>query len=150
MVMYHRYVEIAGAKNNITYDLHDVEFNTEKKIAVVKCIAKHKDRTITTYGEASPFNCKNAYTVSMAEKRAVDRAILKLLGIHGFVYSEDEIDNTESLSSKSLDEVEAKIIKMFTSKGIEECKDFWKHLSPEYRKSLRERESIIDIFTPKR
>ena len=33
----------------------------------------------------------------MAEKRAVDRAILKLLGMHGFVYSEDEMD----LSSNS-------------------------------------------------
>ena len=28
----------------------------------------------------------------MAEKRAVDRAILKLIGIHGFVYSDDEVN----------------------------------------------------------
>jgi hypothetical protein len=27
----------------------------------------------------------------MAEKRAYDRCVLKLLGLHGFVYSEDEM-----------------------------------------------------------
>ena len=32
----------------------------------------------------------------MAEKRAVDRAILKLLGLHGFVYSEDEMDLSQT------------------------------------------------------
>ena len=39
-----------------------------------------------TYGEASPKNTRNAYPYVMAEKRAVDRAILKLLGLHGFVF----------------------------------------------------------------
>jgi hypothetical protein len=42
-------------------------------------------------GEASPKNNKNAYPWAMAEKRAKDRVILKLVGLHGLVYSEDEM-----------------------------------------------------------
>ena len=57
---------------------------------------KRNGDTVTTYGEASPRNTKNAYPYAMAEKRAVDRAILKLLGLHGFVYSEDEMDLSQT------------------------------------------------------
>ena len=28
----------------------------------------------------------------MAEKRSIDRAILKLIGVHGFIYSDDEVE----------------------------------------------------------
>ena len=49
---------------------------------------------VITYVEASPKNNKNNYPYAMAEKRAIDRAILKLIGLHGFVYSEDEVDST--------------------------------------------------------
>ena len=44
-------------------------------------------------GEASPTNNKNAYPFAMAEKRAKDRVILKLIGLHGMVYSEIEADD---------------------------------------------------------
>ena len=91
-VMYHRYIEIAGAKNSISYDLTEIETNSKDGIVCIKCIAKRNGDTVITYGEASPKNTKNAYPYAMAEKRAVDRAILKLLGLHGFVYSEDEMD----------------------------------------------------------
>src|SRR5690606_10282272 len=33
---------------------------------------------------------------AMAEKRAIDRVILKLVGIHGLVYSEEEIDSSNA------------------------------------------------------
>lgn len=90
-LMLHRYVEIAGAKAGIKYKLEDVEFNTKEGIAVVKCTASLGDNVVCTYGEASPKNNKNSYPVSMAEKRAYDRAVLKLIGVHGFIYSEDEV-----------------------------------------------------------
>lgn len=45
-------------------------------------------------GEASPKNNKNAYPWAMAEKRAKDRVVLKLVGIHGLVYSEDELTDS--------------------------------------------------------
>ena len=44
-------------------------------------------------GEVAPNNCKNAYPFAMAEKRAKDRVILKLAGLHGYVYSEDEAED---------------------------------------------------------
>ena len=91
-VMYHRFIEIAGAKNSIAYDLTEIETNSKDGIVCIKCTAKRNGDSVITYGEASPKNTKNAYPYAMAEKRAVDRAILKLLGLHGFVYSEDEMD----------------------------------------------------------
>ena len=76
-VMYHRFIEIAGAKNSIAYDLTEIETNSKDGIVCIKCIAKRNGDTVITYGEASPRNTKNAYPYAMAEKRAVDRAILK-------------------------------------------------------------------------
>lgn len=52
-----------------------------------------KGRIEWTFGEASPQNNKNPYPYAMAEKRAKDRVILKLLGVHGEVYSDVEADD---------------------------------------------------------
>ena len=60
-VMYHRYIEIAGAKNSIAYDLTEIETNSKDGIVCIKCIAKRNGDTVITYGEASPKNTKNAY-----------------------------------------------------------------------------------------
>lgn len=99
-VMYHRFIEIAGAKNKIRYDLEEIETNSRDGIVCIKCRASigvnGSEEKVITYGEASPKNNKNSYPYAMAEKRAVDRAILKLLGMHGFVYSEDEMDLTSN------------------------------------------------------
>jgi hypothetical protein len=46
-----------------------------------------------SFGEASPKNNKNSYPLAMAEKRAKDRVILKLLAVHGDIYSEEEADD---------------------------------------------------------
>ncbi len=54
-------------------------------------------------GEASPLNYSDRsesqkmklYPWAMAEKRAKDRVILKLVGLHGDLYSEDEIASSE-------------------------------------------------------
>lgn len=139
-VMYHKWIEVAAAQNNITWELHDVEFDTKNKIAVVKCIAKKHERTITTYGEAAPHNCKNSYTVAMAEKRAVDRAVLKLLGLHGFIYSEDEIDRPEAKPQpkediRSIDD-HISILKELSKDGKLK---YWYKLKPETRNQIREK-----------
>ena len=44
-------------------------------------------------GEAATYNNKNGYPFAMAEKRAKDRVILKLCGLHGDAYSEEEADD---------------------------------------------------------
>lgn len=49
---------------------------------------------ITTFGEASPSNCSNAYMMALAEKRAMARAVLKLAGLYEEgIFSEDEADD---------------------------------------------------------
>ena len=55
------------------------------------------DRSEWSIGEASPKNIRTiAYPWAMAEKRAKDRVILKLVGIHGLVYSEDEMEQEKA------------------------------------------------------
>ena len=54
---------------------------------------KMAEVTEWSFGEASPYNNKNGYPYAMAEKRAKDRVILKLIGMHGDTYSEDEADD---------------------------------------------------------
>ena len=51
------------------------------------------DHVEFSFGEASPKNNKNSYPIAMAEKRAKDRVILKLLAVHGDLYSEEEADD---------------------------------------------------------
>jgi hypothetical protein len=50
-------------------------------------------RSEWSVGEAAPKNNKNAYPYSMAEKRGKDRVALKLIGLHGLLYSEEEADD---------------------------------------------------------
>ena len=94
-VMYHRYIEQAGAENGILYEYDEIEKDSANGVVVVKCTAQmekeNKKHQVISYGEASPKNTKNSYPYAMAEKRAYDRCVLKLLGLHGFVYSEDEM-----------------------------------------------------------
>lgn len=67
---------------------------------------KDSDKIITksewSIGEASPYNNKNGYPYAMAEKRAKDRVILKLIGISGEVYSEEEADDFKNSKPKGV------------------------------------------------
>lgn len=50
------------------------------------------DKSEWSVGEASQATSHNKYYCAMAEKRAKDRVILKLVGLHGDAYSEEEAD----------------------------------------------------------
>ncbi len=92
----HSALERVAAQNNITFDLPQLaEKDSINKIVAMLVIAHRGDRTEWSFGEASPANNKNAYCYAMAEKRAKDRVVLKLLNIHGagLLYSENEIDD---------------------------------------------------------
>lgn len=92
--MKHKYIEIAGQNKGVIIEsLDEIEKNSKEGVVAIKCTASLNDNRVITYGEATPKNNTNAYPYAMAEKRAIDRAVLKLIGIHGFVYSEDEVDN---------------------------------------------------------
>lgn len=92
----HSALEVIAVKAHILFESPQIiEANTESGIAVLAVrgtVANEPHRTEWATGEASPGNNRNAYPWAMAEKRAKDRVVLKLAGIHGLVYSEDELD----------------------------------------------------------
>jgi len=90
----HSALEIVAAKAGITFDPPQIlEADGGNGVAAVCVTGQLGERRIWSIGEASPKNSKNAYPWAMSEKRALDRVILKLVGIHGLVYSEDEADD---------------------------------------------------------
>lgn len=90
----HSALEIVAVKAKIEWTKLDIiESDTANGIAVMAVGGKLGDREEWSTGEASPKNNKNAYPWAMAEKRAKDRVVLKLSGIAGLVYSEDEADD---------------------------------------------------------
>lgn len=92
----HAALEIVATKANVEWSLPLViQADTAAGIAVMSVSGKLGDRLEWSTGEASPKNNKNAYPWAMAEKRAKDRVVLKLVGIHGLVYSEDEMSGAD-------------------------------------------------------
>lgn len=88
----HAALEVVATKANIEWAAPQIiEADTAAGIAVLAVTGKMGSRVEWSTGEASPKNNKNGYPWAMAEKRAKDRVVLKLVGIHGLVYSEDEM-----------------------------------------------------------
>ena len=102
-VLLHKACEKIAAVHNIVFDAPVmIESDAGKKHAVM-CVTGHMgDKTEWSIGEATPYNNKNNYPYAMAEKRAKDRVILKLIGLHGHVYSEAEADELEEAQPKKL------------------------------------------------
>lgn len=93
-VVYHRAIERIAAKAGVTFDLPQViEANSAAKVVAIAVRGVMGDRAEWSFGEAAPTNNKNAYPYAMAEKRAKDRVVLKLVGLHGLAYSEEESDD---------------------------------------------------------
>ena len=99
-IAYHKDLEAIARKAKIRFDPPQIiEADGANKVAAV-CVVGRMDGggenfspTEWSIGEAAPHNNKNEYPWAMAEKRGRDRVILKLLGIHGEVYSEAEADD---------------------------------------------------------
>lgn len=90
----HAALEVVATKANVEWSAPQIiQADTANGIAVIVASGKMGDRVEWATGEASPKNNKNSYPWAMAEKRAKDRVVLKLVGIHGLVYSEDEADD---------------------------------------------------------
>ena len=92
-IIKHLEVEGLAQHYSIETNIDLVHCDLDKDVAVVKAVALYKTKKFITLGEASPKNNQFDYPVAIAEKRAVDRAILKALGIHGNVYSDQEMPN---------------------------------------------------------
>ena len=91
-VILHSGCEKVAIKEGIkSLNLEMIEIDSEKRLVVIKCCGSHGERNEVSFGEANPKNTNSAYPVAMAEKRAKDRVILKLVGMGGLVYSESDV-----------------------------------------------------------
>jgi hypothetical protein len=89
----HKALERVALAENIKFDPPQIlSINLADKTIAMCVTGRQGERSEWTTGEAAPYNNKNGYPVAMAEKRARDRVILKLLQAHGALYSEDEAD----------------------------------------------------------
>jgi hypothetical protein len=89
----HDCVERMAAKAGVGFLPPDI-ISSDPNNVVIIVVGQMGDAPKTwSFGEASPKNNKNQYPYAMAEKRAKDRVALKLLGLHGLVYSEEEADD---------------------------------------------------------
>ena len=101
-VVLHKALEKIASKHNIAFDAPNIiESNIKEKFVAI-CVTGHMgDATEWSIGEAAPYNTTNKYPYAMAEKRAKDRVILRIVGLHGDVYSEEEADEFKNQKPKS-------------------------------------------------
>ena len=67
--------------------------NTEVDFARFLITMKKGDKSIISVGEASTKNCTSTYYGAMAEKRGIDRCVLKLINAYEYgIYSDVEAD----------------------------------------------------------
>ena len=93
-VVKHKALERIAAHLNIKFDSPKIiHADMESKQVAIEVSGSAGENTAWSIGEAAPYNNKNEYPFAMAEKRAKDRVILKLAGIHGDAYSEEEADD---------------------------------------------------------
>tara|TARA_R100000808_G_C2143499_1_gene151280 strand:+ start:1017 stop:1499 length:483 start_codon:yes stop_codon:yes gene_type:complete len=63
-------------------------------LSVVGYKAENPDYKVESTGEANALNCTNEYYLAMAEKRAKDRVVLKLINAYEYgIYSDVEADD---------------------------------------------------------
>jgi len=126
LIIKHKALEKISAHLGMWFDPPTIlESDTDKKIVslVVKGYiddGKGKN-TAWSIGEVSPDNYKtyakqSTYPYAMAEKRAVDRVILKLLGVHGDMYSEEEAEDFKTNNAKvvSVEKLDASTLEFVT------------------------------------
>ena len=93
-------IDKISAKNSITIGYEVVTMDIDKSTCVLKAAGTMKGadgtvRNVMSFGEASPANMNGGgkkFPVSMAEKRAMSRVVLKLTGFYEQgVFGQDEI-----------------------------------------------------------
>jgi hypothetical protein len=105
LVVLHKALERVAAHKKITFDPPTiVESDINSKNVVIVVTGHLGDKSEWSFGEAAPYNNKNAYPFAMAEKRAKDRVILKLVGLHGYAYSEEEADDFKKARPVSIND----------------------------------------------
>ena len=150
LIVKHKALEKISAHLGMWFDPPKIiESDTEKKIVSLVVQGYIDDgkgkNTAWSIGEVSPQNTSNKYVYAMAEKRAIDRVILKLLGVHGDFYSQAEIDEGEVSNKSTSDKPDPKMVAMIkemfltflkVQKTREELVAYWKN-NPEPLRQLK-------------
>lgn len=93
-IVKHKALEKVAAHFGIRWSQQKVELaDAGSKSVAISMAGTLGDRTEWSVGEASPDNTQQKYLFAMAEKRAKDRVILKLLDAHGDCYTEEDADD---------------------------------------------------------
>ena len=109
-VIRHAALERIAAKAGISFDKPNI-IRSEEREAVILVSGTNGDRSEWSIGEANmELNYKTSgkqqpYPYAMAEKRAKDRVILKLIELHGLLYSEEEDDEFKESAAGARREV---------------------------------------------
>jgi len=93
--------QIIAARQDL-YVHYDLPIVIQDNIVIKAKVLTKDGNLIESFGEANSKNCKNAYPISMAEKRGHDRVILKACDVYGDIYSEEE--NPEEFSRENSDD----------------------------------------------
>lgn len=109
-IAYHKFLERVADKAGIIFEEPKV-LNCQEYEVALWVNGKTGDKVAWSIGEASLRNCTNDYRWAMAEKRAKDRVILKLLGVAGDMYSEEEADEFKRLDERQETEMEIRKLK---------------------------------------
>lgn len=146
----HAALEVVATKADVKWSPPQIiEAKTEAGIAVLSVMGTMGERSEWATGEASPKNNKNAYPWAMAEKRAKDRVVLKLVGIHGLVYSEDEMGEPDrapaqqaansapdtppkasaAAQKRGLEEIDRELLDCQSVLAVNKCADGWQHIA---------------------
>jgi hypothetical protein len=90
-------IEKIQANNGIQVEYEVVRMDRDFVVLKAKAMMEEGAVYVETFGEAGPENCRNAYYVATAEKRALSRAVLKCIGLYKHsVFGEDEdVQNSE-------------------------------------------------------
>jgi len=91
-IITHDAIEKIAIIENIELTKFEV-LNSEVDFARFLITMQKGDRTIISVGEASTKNCTSNYYGCMAEKRGIDRCVLKLINAYEYgIYSDVEAD----------------------------------------------------------
>ena len=92
-ILTHNAIEKIAASEQIKLIEWEV-LNSELDFCRFKITMQMRDKLVTTIGEADKSNCMSKYYGAMAEKRGIDRCVLKLINAYQYgISSEVEADD---------------------------------------------------------
>jgi len=152
-VIYHKTLERIAAQAKIQFDVPTV-LRAEKEEAVLMVVGRMGERLEWSIGEATigmnyrVSGKQAAYPYAMAEKRAKDRVILKLIDLSGDVYSEEEADEFKNSRPSATEQDNGSQDKPSILKTVQAIKnDFAKAGSVEDLKAAyRANQASLDVM----